>query len=62
MTWTVILRHNSSLSSRVFIGPHDSNMARKHIMDIAGKSDNSEFVALIRGDHKPIFKTEAVRK
>ena len=57
MTWTVILKQNSDLLSRVFIGPHDSNMARKHIMDAFCEVD-SEFIALIRGDHKPIFKAQ----
>ena len=60
MTWTIIFKQNTTLLSKVFIGPHDSNMARKQIMGTLYKSD-SEFVALIRGEHEPIFQAQERR-
>ena len=60
MTWTIIFKHNATLLSKVFIGPHDSIMARKHAMNTF-RETTPEFIALIRGDHDPIFQTEAER-
>jgi hypothetical protein len=55
MTWTVIFKQELQLFSKVFITSHDFNMAHRHIMGTMDDSD-LEFVAMIRGEHKPIFK------